>query len=64
MDSYCIAQGTQRGTLQQPRGVGRGGGGGWVKREGTYVYLWLIHVVVWQKTAQYYKTIILQLKIN
>ena len=23
--------------------------GGRLKREGTYVYLWLIHVVVWQK---------------
>ena len=32
-------------------------------REGTYVYLWLIHVDVWQKPTQYYKPIILQLKI-
>ena len=29
------------------------------KREGTYVYLMLIHVDVWQKTSQYYKIIIL-----
>ena len=29
---------------------------------GTYVYLWLIHVDVWQKLTQYYKAIILQLK--
>ena len=35
-----------------------------VKREGTYVHLWLIHVDVWQKSNQYCKTIILQLKIN
>ena len=31
----------------------------WATRETqTYVYLWLIHVDVWQKTIQYYKTII------
>ena len=34
------------------------------KREGTYVYLWLIHVAIWQKPTQYCKAIILQLKIN
>jgi len=34
------------------------------KREGTYVYLWLIHVDVWQKRTQYWKAIIPQLKIN
>ena len=42
---------------------------GWVvgvrfKREGTCVYLWLIHIVVWQKPAQYCKAIFLQLKIS
>ena len=31
------------------------------KREGTYVYLWLINVDGWQKPTQYYKAIILQL---
>ena len=36
-------------------------GGG---REGTYVYLWLTHVDVWQKSNQYCKAIILQLKIK
>ena len=36
-------------------------GGG---REGTYVYLWLTHVDVWQKSNQYCKAIILQLKLN
>ena len=25
-------------------------------REGTYVYLWLIHVDVWQKSTQCYKS--------
>ena len=32
------------------------------KREGIYVYLWLIHVEVWQKTTKFCKAIILQLK--
>ena len=32
------------------------------KREGIYVYLWLIHVAVWQKTTKFFKAIILQLK--
>ena len=30
------------------------GGGKEVQREETYVYLWLIHVNVWQKPTQYY----------
>ena len=34
------------------------------KREGIYAHLWLIHVDVWQKSNQYCKVIILQLKIN
>ena len=38
--------------------------GGSFKREGTYVYLWLLHIDTWQKPTQYYKAIILQLKIN
>ena len=33
--------------------------GGGFKREGTYVYLWPIHVDVWQKPTQYCKVIIL-----
>ena len=33
-------------------------------REGKYVYLWLIHVDVWQKPTQHCKAIILQLKIK
>ena len=38
---------------------------GWrFKREGMYIYLWLIHVNVWQKPTQYYKAIILPFKIN
>ena len=38
--------------------------GGRFKREGIYVYLWLIHVEVWQKITKFCKAIILQLKIN
>ena len=43
------------------------GGNGWevggrFKREGTYVYLWLIHITVWQKPTQHCKESILQLK--
>ena len=35
-----------------------------VKREETFVNLWLIRVNVWQKPTQNCKAIILQLKIN
>ena len=49
-------------------GVGWGGMGwevgGRFKKEGTCVYLWLIHVDVWQRLTQYCKAITLQLKIN
>ena len=38
--------------------------GGRFKRNRAYVYLWLIHVDIWQKPTDYYKTIILQLKRN
>jgi len=34
------------------------------RREGTYVYLQLLHTVVWQKPTQYCETFIFQLKIN
>ena len=59
MGICCMTQGTQTGALGQPRGVG---GGGRFKREGSCVYLWQIHVDVWQKPTQYCKAIILQLK--
>jgi hypothetical protein len=35
-----------------------------LKKEMTYVYLWLIHVNVWQKPTEHCKASILQLKIN
>ena len=36
--------------------------GGRLKREGIYVYLWLIHAVVQQKLTQHCKAVILQLR--
>jgi len=36
-------------------------GGGKFKKEWTYVYLWPIHVDIWQKPTQYCKAITLQL---
>ena len=42
-----MAQETQMGTLYQPIGVGWGTGmRGMFKREGIYVYQWLIHLEV------------------
>ena len=38
------------------------GVGGSFKREGTHIFLGLIHVVVGQKPIQHYEAIILQLK--
>ena len=35
-----------------------------LKRDGTYVYQWLVHVDIWQKPTQDRKAIILELKIN
>ena len=38
---------------------------GWgFRKEGTCVYLWLIHTDVWQKSTQYCKAIILEVEIN
>jgi hypothetical protein len=36
--------------------------GGRLKRKGTCVYRWLIHVDVWQKPTQHYTATFLQLK--
>ena len=41
-----MAQETQTGALNQPRGVGWGGRWEGFKREEIYVCLWLIHVEV------------------
>ena len=42
-------------------GMGREMGGSF-KREGTYVYLWLIHVDPWHQTIKFCKAIIFQIK--
>ena len=39
---------------------GAGDGKERFRREGIYVYLWLIHVDVWQKTTKFYKAIVFQ----
>ena len=60
--SSRIAQGAQ---IQYSDNLGGGIGrevGGRFRREGTYVFLQLIHVNVWQKPTQHCKAIILQLK--
>ena len=41
-----------------------GGRGERFRREGMYVYLWLILIVVWQELAQHCKAITPQLKIK
>ena len=41
---------------------GEGGGRG-LRMGRTHVYLWPVYVDVWQKPSQYYKVIILQLKL-
>ena len=56
-----MMQGTQSQGFVTPTEVGWGGS---FQKEGTYVYLWLTHVGVWQKPSQYCKIIILQLKIK
>ena len=38
--------------------------GGKFKKEGTYVYLWLIHADGWQKPTQHCKAVILQLNLK
>ena len=57
-----MIQGTQTGAVTIYRsGMGRKVGGRF-RREGTHVYLWLIHVEIWQKTTKFCKAMILQLK--
>ena len=47
MGICCMSQETQTGALYKPRGVEMGREmGGSFKRQGIYVYLWLIHVEV------------------
>ena len=59
---FAMIQGTQTEAATTQRGEKGWDVAGKFKREGTYVHLWLIHVDVWQKSNQYCKAIILQLK--
>ena len=55
--SCCITQGAQPHALWRSRGVG------WrFEREWPCIYLWLIHIIVWQKRTHHCKAIILQFK--
>jgi len=57
--SAVLCRELKSGAVWQPREAGRGGK---FNREGTYVYLWPIHVDVWRKPTKYSKAITLQLK--
>ena len=59
-----MTQGTQtRCSVTTYRGGMRWEVGGRFRREGIYVYLWLIYVDVWKKPTQYWKVFILRLKV-
>ena len=47
-----------RGEFRRVRQIGEEG------REGIYILLWLIYIVIWQKPSQHCKGIFLQLKIK
>ena len=49
----CVTRGTQTGLSDNLEGGMGWEAGGSFKRQGTYVYLWLIHVDAWQKPTQY-----------
>ena len=63
MGVFCMSQETQTGALYQPlEGWGGEGDGREGQKGGIYVYLWLIHIEVWQKTTKFCKAVIFQLK--
>ena len=62
MGICCMAQETQTGALYQPRQGWGGEGDGRFKREGTYRYLWMSHVEVWQKSTKFCKAVMFQFK--
>ena len=65
MGTGCMMTGTSdQGSVTTKTGGMGWEGGGSSKREGTHVYLWLIHADVWQKPRQCCKSIILPLKTN
>ena len=54
--------GSSAGALDNLEGWDGMGSGGRLKRKGTHVYLWLIHVDVWQKPTQHCKAILFHSK--
>ena len=64
MEICYVAQGLNLVLSDNPRGWGGVGGGREVQKRGAYVYLWPIHIVVWQKPTLHCKAIIFQLKKN
>ena len=64
MGTCRLTQGTQAGLCDNLEGWEWTGGGRETQEGGTYVNLWLIHADVGQKSNQYCKAIINQLKIN
>ena len=60
----CDSGSSSQCSVTTERGGGRWEVGGRFKKEGMYVYLWLMHVNVWQKPARYCKAFILQLERN
>ena len=55
-----MTQEAQPSALDNLEGWDGEGNGREVQEGGDILYLWLIHVDVWQKPTQYYKAIILQ----
>ena len=64
MGICCIIQGTQIRLCDNLEEEMEWKVEGRFKKEWACVYLWLIHVDIWQKPTQYCEAIILKLKIN
>ena len=62
MGSCWVIWGAQPITCDNLDGCDEMGDGWRFKREGARVYVWLSHVVIWQKPTQHCKAVILQLK--
>ena len=62
MGICCTVQGAQTGAPWQPRGVDGMGGGREGQERGRHITPMADHTDVWQKSIQYCKAIILQLK--
>ena len=56
-----MTKGAQSGAFDDLEGLGQDGR---EIQDGGDVYVWLMHVLIWQKPTKHCKAIILQLKIN